>query len=232
MTIRDRMLCALGAAVVALVPAWALADDQAPPTLTPAVANTVAAACPGTRTYADALVRGITRAAADAAAPRFAACAKQIRLFENQWKNDVASLALGAVELSRGLLENDSALLRHAVDATAVLRSETRFSDAEVRAWQFIPDSVDADDGSPIQNCARSSLYVNAAYVNVAARAGTAWVRTHDATERCTATAWVRHADRYSALDPWIGGPNQSSAYRGRPEDQSFPYPRAAEPPR
>jgi hypothetical protein len=230
---RNGMVCALGAAALALAPGLVLAaDGQAPPTLTPAVANAVAAACPGTRAYADALVRGITGDDAAAAAPRFAACAKQIRLFENQWKGEVATLAFGAVELSQGLLAHDPVLLRHAVDATAALRSEIRLSDAQVRAWPVIPDAIDADTEAPIVVCAAGSIQLNAAYVNVAARAGIGWVRTARASDHCTAIASVHRRDLFAALpDPWIGGILRSAPSSGSGSNGE-PPPLAKEPPR
>jgi len=118
----------LGAAILAAAtPALALADDaHAPPVLSVGLADTVAVACPGTRSYADALVRGITADEASAAQPKFAACSRQIRLFEYQWKNDAADLALGAIAIARAQLNNDPEALRLAVAAAAKTRITMR----------------------------------------------------------------------------------------------------------
>ena len=154
---RNRVKFVLGAAVLTVAfPAAALADAQAPPTLTPAVARAAAAACPGAAGYADALVRGITSGEAAAAAPKFAACAKQVRFPEFQWKNQYAAVALGAVELSRGLLGRDPASLRRAADATA----------------EFV-------------GCGNSELVRNATLINAFARTGAAPLRVPATSGRC-----------------------------------------------
>jgi hypothetical protein len=64
--VRRRFTAAFGALFVAFASSDpVLADDaQAPPMLTPAAAQSVAVACPGSKPYADALVRGITLAEA------------------------------------------------------------------------------------------------------------------------------------------------------------------------
>jgi hypothetical protein len=41
------------------------------------------------------------------AQPKFAACSKQIRLFEYQWKNDAADLALATIAIARAQLNHD-----------------------------------------------------------------------------------------------------------------------------
>jgi hypothetical protein len=198
---RNRVVCAVGAAFLTLVPGVARTEEgHAPPMLTPGVAAAVAAGCPGTRPYAEALVRGITDADAAVAAPKFAACAKPVRLFENQWKNDAANVALGAVELSRGLLQHDAGLLRRAADATEELRSKAHVTDAVVRTWPVIPDFVDIRTGVVYADCLGGSIAINAAYVNVAARAGTAWVATPRDTKGCTLTAATGPWDPFAAV--------------------------------
>ncbi len=156
---------------------------QAPPTLTPFVARDVAATCPGSERYVDALVRGITLAEADAAAPVLNRCATMIRLFEEQWKNSVAEVALAAVDLSRGLLRHDPSLLKRAADATRALRASTAASDGQIRSWDVIPDRFDARDGEPvlydpsIPRCSSPPI-TNAAYIYLAAQSTTAWIQT------------------------------------------------------
>lgn len=173
-----------GLAVVAagqFVPALA-APGAAPPVLTPAVAARVAAACPGTAPYAAALVRGATEAELVAAAPVLETCRAAVRFPHLQWKNDAAALGLAAVELSRGLLDRDPAQFQRAVFATNALRAESTASDAQIRAWSAIPDYVNPADGHVF--VAADGVFcgddgaLNAAYINVAARAGAAWVET------------------------------------------------------
>ena len=115
-----RMVGVLGAAVMlAVAPVTARAAGRTPPTLTPLVARDVAAACPGTTAYAEALVRGITDTEALAAAPLFDACAARSRRDVLDWPNEAASTAVGAIYLSRALLNNnDPGLLKRAIDAT------------------------------------------------------------------------------------------------------------------
>ena len=108
--------------------------------LTPAVARSVAAACPGTKQYADALVRGMNAAEAAAANAPFSRCASATRLFALQWKNDYGRIALAAAELSQGLLAHDPVLVKRAADATQAWRDSTPATDAEVRSWDAIPD--------------------------------------------------------------------------------------------
>ena len=89
----------------------------------------------------------------------FAACAKQVRFPEFQWKNQYAAVALGAVELSRGLLGRDPASLRRAADATA----------------EFV-------------GCGTSELVRNATLINAFARAGTAPISVPTAGVRCASS--------------------------------------------
>jgi hypothetical protein len=220
--VRNRVVSVLSAVVLAAAtPAVAFAGDaQSPPVLTPAIANSVSAACPGTAKYADALVRGITSDEAAAAEPKFAACAKQIRLYENQWKNDAADVALGAVELARGLLNHDPELLQRAVDATAALRAVARGSDADVRAWPTIPDFVDGHTGDyVVDGCGSGSAALNAAYINVAARTGVAWVLTPRAPTRCGTKgypyAYNGRRDPFAQPDPWTASPSRFSWDQG-----------------
>jgi hypothetical protein len=215
---RTRLVPFLSAfALAVMAPAVALAADaQAPPLLTPTIADSVSAACPGTAPYASALVRGITSGEAAAAEPKFAACAKQIRLVENQWKNDAADVALGAVELARGLLNHDPAMLQRAADATAALRAVARGSDADVRAWPTIPDFVDGHTGDyVVDGCGSGSAALNAAYINVAARTGVAWVLTPRAPARCGVKgypyAYNGRRDPFARPDPWTASPGRFS---------------------
>ena len=199
---RNRVGSLLGLAVLALPLAASGAEPQAPPTLTPINARDAAAACPGTARYADALVQGIGRADAHAARPLFAACAAQKRLPGYLWKTDAANLALGAIDLSLGILERDQAALRRAADETADMRSRSLATDEQVRAWTFIPDYVLPNTRTPATVPyvkASASIEVssrrpfadglsaeNAAYVNVAARTGTAWITTPRVVENIT----------------------------------------------
>lgn len=179
-----RRLVALVGVLAALAsPAAVGAGDlQAPPTLTPFVARDVAATCAGSEPYVDALVRGITLPEADAAAPLLTKCATMIRLFERQWENSVAEVALAAVNLSRGLLRHDPSLLRSAADATRALRASSAASDDEIRSWDVIPDRFDARYGAAvvydpaIPRCSSPPI-ANAAYINLAARSATAWIQ-------------------------------------------------------
>ncbi|HTD36128.1 MAG TPA: hypothetical protein VK669_01345 [Candidatus Limnocylindrales bacterium] len=189
---RTRVVSLLGIAVLALPVAAGAAEPQAPPTLTPIVAHDVGDACPGTARYAEALVRGIGRADAVAARPLFAACAAKTRLPGFLWKTDAANVALGAVDLSLGVLDRDAAAMRRAAGETSDLRSRSVSTDEQVRGWTIIPDYA-------FRNETRTFAYLpatpanaqlarrpftddfaaeNAAYINVAARTGTAWITT------------------------------------------------------
>jgi hypothetical protein len=195
------MVLSAAALALALPQAARAAEAQAPTTLTPAVAREVAAACPEGARYAGLLVRGITGADAATATPVFERCAAQIRLPEAQWKTAAARVALAAVELSRGLLAHDPALLRRAADETRDLRSQSFASDADVRSWSVIPDYYDAQQRQIVLDdpsaCARGYAD-NAAYINVAARAGTAWI-TEQRPAPATLTPMVACAPRYAA---------------------------------
>jgi hypothetical protein len=193
---RNRVLLSpvLAAAALAVVPlAGAAAEAHAPPTLSPIVAHNVADACPGTDAYARALVQGIARADAVAARPLFAACAAESRLPEFRWKTDVANVALGAVDLSLGVIDRDAAALQRANAETRDLRSLSPARDDEVREWTFIPDYLlpgplhgpmtfaylpvtPANAQIARRPNSDDATAENAAYVNVAARAGTAWI--------------------------------------------------------
>jgi hypothetical protein len=212
-----RGLALLGAlAVMAATPATARAQGEyAPPMLTPAVARTVAEACPGTKQYADALVRGMNAAEAAAANAPFSRCANATRLFELQWKNDYGRIALAATQLSQGLLAHDPALVKRAADATQAWRNATPATDAEVRSWDAIPDAYYAathvaviqDDPPPCYGF----IVPNAAYINVAARTGTAWIRTERAAQppgtKCRG-GQPRESDpfAYQGAGPGLGG--------------------------
>jgi hypothetical protein len=200
---RQELGMVLSAAVlaVALPQAARAAEAQAPPALTPAVAREVATACPDAARYAGLLVRGITGADADAATPLLERCAARIRLPEAQWKTAAARVAVAAVELSRGLLSHDPGLLRRAADETKDLRLQSFASDAEVRSWTVIPDYYDVRRGEIVlddpSGCARGYAD-NAAYINVAARTGAAWI-TEQRPAPAALTPIASCAPRYAA---------------------------------
>jgi hypothetical protein len=181
----DRGLLALlsAATIVAGPLAAGAAERQAPPTLTPLVARDVAYACPGTERYAEALVRGITEREAASAAPLFDACAAGAKRDYGDYRRHAASTAVGAAYLSLGLLRHDPALLRRAIDATAEQRRDvTTASDQDIRRWPVIPDEYDAR-----RDCPSGTEAIDAAYINVAAHAGTAWVTAPRAAAPCPA---------------------------------------------
>jgi hypothetical protein len=158
------------------------AEPHAPPVLTPVAAATASVACPPAAPYAKALVAGITAAEAAAAVPLLRACAGATRLPELRWKNAAASLALAGVELSQGLLQHDPAMLKAASDATHALRASLALSDAQVLTWNLIPDVYDARARTVYYvpgSC--GNAYMNAVYINVAARNGIAWLTAPDA---------------------------------------------------
>lgn len=169
----------LAAAVLAAgVPAiGGAAGEQAPPTLTPLVAKQVAAACPGTATYAQALVRGISDAQAALAAPLFDRCAASLRHDHDDAARNAASTAVGAVYLSRGLLTHDPAFFARAIDATDAQRRGARLSEETVRAWPIIPDYFDSRERvAGISPSCVFSPELDAAYIYFAARSGAAWI--------------------------------------------------------
>ncbi len=184
------VIAALAAFVIAVVSGGAARADelQAPPTLTPAVAGNAAAACPDAAPYARALVDGITLAQATAATPILMRCATATRLFELQWKNSAAALALAAVELSRGLLEHDPALLKRAADGTHAWRSRVPQSDEQILTWDLVPDIYDnrLHAVTYVDGSCGANPYMNAAYIYVAARSGIAWLRTPRAIRNAT----------------------------------------------
>ncbi|MEA2787533.1 MAG: hypothetical protein QOF71_3637 [Candidatus Eremiobacteraeota bacterium] len=232
----------LAAATPGVAPA---ADPAAPPMLTPSLARTVASACPAARPYADELVRGITRAQAAAATPILTKCAREVRLFVYQWKNDVANIALAATELSRGLLDRDPTLLRAAAYATRDLRGASRASDDQVRAWTIIPDYFDVARNELVFETQAScdvSAVANATYINVAARTGVAWItvpRGETLADRRLRTAACTLVSRdingtlspFSAAvghypDPGILNPNSSRDPAIEPILRELPVPR------
>lgn len=170
------------------------AGVHAPPLLTPQVAIEVGDACPGTIMHAAALVRGMTRAEAVAAEPAFSACAAADRLPGFRWKNTAANVALAAVQLTRALIDHDTVLLAHVADATAELRGQTAATDEQIRSWTSIPDYFDSVLKRPVDvqyltidpnNAAnpRETMLIgpwiaDAAYMNLAARSGEAWITT------------------------------------------------------
>jgi hypothetical protein len=188
----------LAAAVLAAgVPAiGGAADAQAPPMLTPLVAKQVAAACPGTATYAQALVRGISEAQAALAAPLFDRCAASLRHDFDDAVRNAASTAVGAAYLSRGLLTHDPAFFQRAIDATDGQRRDARLSEETVRAWSVIPDYFDSDERiagiSP--NCGFSPA-LDATYIYFAARGRTAWITQPREAIACPAPVRSHIAD-------------------------------------
>jgi hypothetical protein len=186
----------MGTRVVSLLGAIALAagsavsvqasDAQAPPMLTPLVARDVTAACPGTKVYADALIRGATDEEAAAASTLFDACAASLHR-RHPWREPAANVAVGAAYLSRGLLEHDPAMLQHAIDATAVLRSSVSWTDETVRRWPIIPDQFDAPRREAVIriDCPAGMWIADAVYINIAAHQGSAWIAAPRETETC-----------------------------------------------
>lgn len=178
---RVRLMAVFGSLLIAAVPAGIAhaQDAQAPPMLTPEVAADVAVACPAAQTFANALVRGVTLAQASAALPVLTDCANAIRLPELRWKNSVAAVGLAAAQLSAGILSHDSALLKSAAAATRYLREQSAASDTDVLAWDQIPDAFDVGSRRGVvfagQSCS-GEIFENAAYLNVAASSGRAWI--------------------------------------------------------
>lgn len=173
----------------------AFADLAASPMLTPLAARDVSDACPGTDASAAALVRGATLDEALIARKAFAPCASQTRLPGYEWKTESAKLALAGADLTIGLATNDSGALQRAIDETNDLRSLSLATDEQVRSWRVIPDFFDnltkrpesygyvaAAPGDSLKGrrpFVRDQIIVtSAAYVNVAARTGQAWIHT------------------------------------------------------
>jgi len=157
----------------------ALADEpHAPPVLTPSAAADIALACPEARDAADALVKGITLAQANAALPVLTRCATQVRFAELRWKNMYAAVGVAAVQLSQAILTNDPALFRQVADLTNEARATSPASDAAIRSWTDIPDAFDPSKhvASNYTDRCGGNLLPNVAYLNVAARTGTAWI--------------------------------------------------------
>jgi hypothetical protein len=176
---RNRVVSLVGLAIFAMpVAAVAAGEAHAPPTLTPLVARDVAGVCPGTARYALALTWGITERDAAAAAPLFDACAASLRHGVSDLRRQIASTAVGATYLSLGLLRHDPALLRRSIDATAEVRNSYLVSDEDIRRWPVIPDEYDVRHREAIvrTDCSDGGLGPDAAYINVAAHAGSAWV--------------------------------------------------------
>jgi hypothetical protein len=174
-----RVVSVLGAIVLAAGSAVSAqaSDAQAPPMLTPLVAQRVAAVCPGTAAYAEALVRGISDAQAAVAAPLFDKCAAFWRHDHDDSSRNAASTAVGAVYLSRGLLNHDPAFLRRAIDATDEVRRYSHLSEDLVRRWPIIPDFFDDSRREAVVSLdCEFSLGPDATYIYLAARTGTAWI--------------------------------------------------------
>jgi hypothetical protein len=214
----------LGAAVLSVatqMPALG-AGPQAPPTLTPLVAHFIAAACPGTSVYVDALVRGATGEEAAASARLFDACAAAAHRARGYYpfRETVANVGVGAAYLAHGLLNHDPATLQHAIDATARLRSDLPATDDTIRHWPIIPDEYDVlRHEVVIRTDCEGGVGANAAYINVAARQGSAWVTTPREAEPCTAQRRVSFG--YSG--PAAGFPASTGPY-----SSSFSRPEAA----
>jgi hypothetical protein len=187
------------AMMLATTPLAQAAGGAAPPTLTPLVARDVAAACPGTAAYASALTSGIDESTAAAAAPVFDACAAGARRDVLVWRQNASSVAVGAVYLSLGLLRHDAAMLKRAVDATASLRSDVGADDQTIQAWSVIPDTYDSVHRRAIvrTDCALGTWAADAAYINVAAHTGTAWITAPRDAQPCSspAVAYGRYED-------------------------------------
>lgn len=157
--------------------AWA-EEPHAPPVLTPPLARQLVVACPGTAHYADALARGSGEADAAAAASKFENCAGAARRARTEARRQIASTAAGAAYLSLGLLRHDTAMFQRAVDATAELRSLLPLSDDQIRRWTAIPDAVDLTRRKLLiaTDCGIGDPTPTAAYINVAAHDGSAWI--------------------------------------------------------
>ncbi|HTD35733.1 MAG TPA: hypothetical protein VK665_18940 [Candidatus Elarobacter sp.] len=161
----------------ALSPARA-EEPHAPPLLTPLIARQLAVACPGTARYADALATGSGAADAAAAARLFENCAGDGRRQRAEARRMIASAAAGAAHLAVAVLRHDPVELQRSIDATAELRADVPLSDDQIRRWSAIPDAIDMERRKLLiaNDCAIGDPAVTAAYINVAARRGTAWI--------------------------------------------------------
>jgi hypothetical protein len=230
-----RVLSILGAVVLAAGSPLSVqaSDAQAPPTPTPLVARDVATACPGTSGYADALARGATAEEASAAAPLFDACARSAHRDFYPLRESAANVAVGAAYLSRGVLNHDPAMLRRAIDATAALRAYVRANDETIRRWPIIPDEYDARSQEVVirTDCAHS-WGANAAYINVAAHQGSAWITTpREALPQACAVPPISF--RGPGLDVIFQEPSGPRSAPGeRPEARGEPVNPPKEPPR
>ena len=216
---RVRFILAATLALCAVPAAAFAAERQAPPTLTLLNARSVAAVCPDTKPYADGLARGISERDAAAAAPVFDACARDAKRYGDDYRRVVASLAVGAAYLSRGLLTGDATMLQRAIDATARNRSYVAANDDTVRAWSIIPDRYDVRRHEEIisTDCL-SDVSPNAAYINVAAHHGSTWINEPRTPEPCM----YRNDGRSVG---WNGNALSANPFPSRAEGPSRPNP-------
>jgi hypothetical protein len=173
------VLLTLAVSAVAATAFPAAAEEpQAPPVLTPPLARQLGVACPGTARYAEALAAGSGEADAVAAASQFENCAGAARRARTEPRRQIASTAAGGAYLALGLLHHDAAMLQRAVDATAELRAFLPLSDEQIRRWTIIPDAVDLTRRKLLiaTECGIGDPALTAAYINVAAREGSAWI--------------------------------------------------------
>ena len=192
------MLAAIGVLVAAAAASGTAVAAQpavhAPPMLSPSSVNSIARACHRAEPYADTLVVGATLAEAMSAEPILERCAKSA-------SGDAAkavALGLAAADFSQGWLQNDTTLMARAAEATSALRDAVPASDEQIRRWVVVPDFYDRQSGHAYFDdfdC-RGSVDVNAAYVNLAARLGQAWIRQARTERKFT-----------SCLPPPLGNP-------------------------
>ncbi len=121
------------------------------------------------------------------------------------------------MQLSQGLLDHDGALLKRAADATRDLSRDSRAADADVRTWDVIPDYYDVSRREAVvlvgpQGCGADASVTNAAYINLAARTGTAWISTartdtpSPALASCRPVSSASFAGSYSSTAYGSGG--------------------------
>lgn len=153
-------------------------EPHAPPVLTPALVRQLGSACPGAAPYADALARGSDEADAAAAAQLFENCAGDGRRQHAEARRFIASAAAGGAYLALGLLRHDPAMLRRSIDATDEMRRAVPVSDEQIRRWSTIPDAIDMEHHKLliVTTCGIGDPSVAAAYINVAAHDGAAWI--------------------------------------------------------